>query len=348
MQALGCRDGGRMEKVAWRFWFAYDDAQCSIAHEKFGIRLYIDKVLAPTEEDATRLANVMISKLEKAQRLLEKRVLEPLALSELKRGHVIVKNQRYRLRDSYEYFREGAKLAIDGSGRRQRKNYLFDHQTEAFYNIVAMVNSYFSLLEHLLVLVGPFIPQTVKGEELLGFIGDRWSKKFKRIFDLNHDLEAKRFFDKFIETSEEYRNTFVHGGFDKSRGALGVYLPAVGWLPAMMTDIRESPHFDFVPADATDFDQICELFDAFDDWLKGSSASYGIQWAEAGLDVRFDSEFFANIVEAIDNDRLEQLMADTSYMVDMHENMDYSRPRHVDGLIGFDSLRVIGVDCRCR
>ncbi|WP_328855284.1 hypothetical protein OHB01_10705 [Microbispora hainanensis] len=323
LQALGCENYGRAEKVAWAFPFAFEGARCVLSSEKFGLRLYIDRAIAPDTEIAAQITQKIVGRLAKAQRVLERDVLRPMAMSELQQGRVIVRNQRYRLRDSYEYFREGASLAYEGNGRRQRANYIFEHETEAFYNTVAMVSSYFSLLEHILVLIAPFTDRAVIGEDFLTFMGDRWSKKFKTVFDITSNKDAKNFHDKLNEISEEYRNTYAHGGFDKSKGAIGFYIPSIGWLPAMLSDIRESPHFDFVPIAASDYRQICELFDSFDAWLETGPAYHGMQWAAAGLDVRYDDEFYNEVRSAIDGDSFDELLDRTSYLVDLHTNMDY-------------------------
>lgn len=44
-------------------------------------------------------------------------------------------------------------------------------------------------------------------------------------------------------------------------------IPGVGAIPATLSDIRTSPHFDFVTTAEDDFEGICKTFDEMDDWL---------------------------------------------------------------------------------
>jgi hypothetical protein len=46
-------------------------------------------------------------------------------------------------------------------------------------------------------------------------------------------------------------------------------VPDLGAIPAILTDLRDRPRFDFVPTAEADFDAICATFDAVDNgWLK--------------------------------------------------------------------------------
>jgi hypothetical protein len=321
--AVGCTDLGRAEKLAWAIPFAFEGAHCVLAHEKFGMRLYVDKALAADEATAKDVVDRILRRLDKAQRLLETEVLRPLAMAELQDGRVIIRNQYFSLLETYQYFREGAALAYDGKGRAKHPSRIFAEEAEGFHNTIAMVGAYFSLLEHILVLVSPFVHRLSLGQDLLRFIGDKWSLKFKTVFDLNAEKSAKRFYDELGRVSEDYRNTFAHGGFDKSRAAIGFRIPGAGWLPAVLSDVRDSPHFNFVPASMADYRAICQLFDDLDAWLETGSAQDGVVWAKAGLDVRFDADFQADLEQAIQEDRFIDLVDRAAYFADMHANMDY-------------------------
>lgn len=320
--AIGCKNLGRGEKLAWAVPFAFEGAYCELSSEKFGLRLFIDKEATGDASEVSAIAGRILSRLNKGQRLLDARVLRPLAMEELRAGRVILRNQYYQLRETYEYFREGAQLAYAGKGRANRPNRIFALEAEAFHNTIAMVGAYFSLLEHLLVLVTPFLDSTLVGQDLLDLIGDKWSTKFRKTLGVDDPI-AKRFHDEFRRISEEYRNTFAHGGFDKSRATMGFRIPGVGWLPAMLSDIRDSPHFNFVPADQTDYGKICALFDEFDGWVESVAAVHGMIWVKAGLDVRFDEEFRADLLRSLDDDTYMEFVESTSGLVDLHTNMDY-------------------------
>ncbi|MFD5827583.1 hypothetical protein [Lentzea sp. NPDC060358] len=52
---LGCYGLGRSEKLDWEFVFKVDGTTCSIASEKFGLRVYVDRNSVAEEAEAERL-----------------------------------------------------------------------------------------------------------------------------------------------------------------------------------------------------------------------------------------------------------------------------------------------------
>lgn len=52
---------------------------------------------------------------------------------------------------------------------------------------------------------------------------------------------AKNHYDGVHRVAEEYRKTYGHGGFDKPGAVIAFYLPGIGALPAVLSDIRDSP-----------------------------------------------------------------------------------------------------------
>lgn len=69
-------------------------------------------------------------------------------------------------------------------------------EREDFYYKVAMIDAYFSRLEHLLVLLLPFTNFTAAGEALLKFIGTNGDGKFKTISDIATNPAAKSLYDR--------------------------------------------------------------------------------------------------------------------------------------------------------
>ena len=79
------------------------------------------------------------------------------------------------------------------------------------WEAIAAVGAYFSLLEHESVLVSAFADVTPGGGALLSFIGDWWSDKFRRLFDMG-DAATNRVHQHLHEIAETYRNPYSHGG----------------------------------------------------------------------------------------------------------------------------------------
>jgi hypothetical protein len=329
VKIVGCEDLGREEKTAWSIPFVFRDVQCELALQKFGLRLYIYEEPNKAEVDE-RFAEEVISRLSRALRTIEKLVFTPYAEQQIRRGNVTVRNQLNRLRSLYYYFRKAAADSFAGNGRIQSEPsqgvfHLMAEQTEGFFNTVAMVNAYFSMLEHALVLVLPCTDFDPVNESLTDFIGKRWRDKYRRVYRIDTDVTAKKLHDRLHRVSEDYRNTYGHGGFDKKRGALYFHVPDLGVLPAMLSDIRDSPHFEFVPVDVNDFTEICNLFDEVDAWMRSGPTRFGMRWAmNAGLEVAFNASFLAQYRAAmVSEQQFEDFLMLQCQLWERYTNMDW-------------------------
>ena len=116
---LDARSLGRAEKLTWEFPFTFRGRPCSIASEKFGLRLYLDEDPAggpDAASDSVAVARAVVSKLSAAVRCLERHVLSVLGAEQVAEGNLTVHNQAGRLRGTYEYFRRLATDAYAGRG----------------------------------------------------------------------------------------------------------------------------------------------------------------------------------------------------------------------------------------
>lgn len=275
-------------------------------------------------------------------RLIERQALRPLADRQLERGNVTIANQTGWLLGTYEHFVESARAAFaadvkvvkpkngEGKGPLEATGILdtlakeMNRCTVGAYNTLAAVNAYFSLFEHKLVLVLPFIRFDPSGGALATFIGDRWGEKVKKVFDLGSDADASCHYNRLHGIAETYRNTYAHGGFDKEGAAVWVHLPDLAAVPARLSDIRDAPHFELFPVGEKDLGEITNVFTEVDQWLRSAKTKYGIRFAEAGLDVAYDAESRRKYAEAMaDNDVFERFMEATSRMQDDLANFDF-------------------------
>lgn len=184
-----------------------------------------------------------------------------------------------------------------------------------------MVVAYFSLLEHVLVGCLPFTSFDPSKESVKAFIGLGWREKFTRVFSLDKDRKASEMFNTLRSISEEYRNTYGHGGFDKAGSTVAFQVPTIGPIPAILSDIRDSPHFDFVPTRETDFDTLCRSFDDFEGWLASGDLGNAWIWITAGLDYRYDKQFREEIRD--NEGSFEEFVDHYAEMVDRAMNMDW-------------------------
>ncbi|MEU8767776.1 hypothetical protein AB0C94_12545 [Streptomyces griseus] len=332
---LQCHDLGRTEKLTWEYPFTYQEVECSIAAEKFGIRLYVEQVEAGRGIEARTIAG----KIASAARMMDKNLLSMMGKQALIAGNITIPNLYYKLRGLYEYFRSAAHEAYAGNGELARKaeedsantflvgpiNKQLAIRREGLYATIAMVSSYFSLLEHVLVLSIPstnFDPPT---EEVSSFIGMTLFEKYDRIFAEADSKEAHRLRERLKHVAETWRNPYSHGGFDKMRKAIGFHVEGLGVLPIGLSSITKTPEFHLFPDRDQGFDELCKTFDEIDTFLTEGPLWASTEWMKTGLDVPLDKESLEKFrqIEGEGGDNFAAYIAETSYYVDRAMNMDW-------------------------
>jgi hypothetical protein len=241
MVVFGAADLGEQDKVAWCYGFTVDGVPCALASTKWGLRLHLDAA-AGDADAAGHLAQRVLDKLAAAQRVVNKSVLLPQLDDEIAAGNITITNQYATLRGSYDYFREGAEQAYAGTGRLADRAGLADliggrGAQEGWWNTLAMVSAYFSMLEHVLIGSLPFTSFDPVTEDLQWVIGAKWNEKMqKAVKAVNiNDPESARQFAALHDIAERFRNTYSHGGFGRDgRAAMSVHLPDVGAVPVTL------------------------------------------------------------------------------------------------------------------
>jgi len=322
---------GPEEKLRWEIPFNYKEISCAFALQKFGLRLHIASAEGQ-QLDVNKVSMEIIKKIQKAIHRVEKTLLMPFAEQQIRTGHVTIANQYYAFMNRYIYFREKAEKAINQEKSTNTKNIeeltqslneIFRAKNELFYNTIAMLDAYFSFLEHLFVLVMPLYLNNVR---LLEFIGSFWADKYKMLFDIRSNPSAKSFYDDLNTIKERFRNFYAHGGFEKGGASLYIHIPNIGAIPAQFSKVKNSPHFDIIPIREDSFSDICKIIDGFDKWLRSedSGLQLAIRYAESGLDLPCDKQTIQKIRSAMTSDEsLEGLIEYYSHIWEMHTNMDY-------------------------
>lgn len=327
---------GPGEKVEWWVNFTYRGHPCALAHEKFGVRLYVHTDSG--EDAAADLSARIVRKLLAAVRAVEKLIVEA-APQLLGRGEATVANQHHVLRRAFDYFRD----------RAEHPTFIPDVKTEyqtppglvtksfgyssggahmavnAFHDLVAALTAYVSALEHALVLALPFRGFDPDKEDLTGIIGARWGEKWERV--LGKDEEANTYRARLAEVVERWRNPYSHGGFEKGHGStIYLHTPGVGAVPIGLTGVRSSPRFTLFPASESDIGAVFVLLDELDTWLS-IRLPEAMRWINSGLPVRYDEAFRTDLTEALAVGRFERFLEYHSYRQDQVDNMDYQASR---------------------
>jgi hypothetical protein len=323
---------GPEEKMRWGIPATYKGIDLSFELRKFGLRLLVRDV--PEAEPS--VVRELCSKVQSAIHVTE-RYLKDIARQQADSGNVTVANYFWRFEGAYHFFREHASEAYrkpDPPMRVTRRDNdgspivwsraVMDGLREGSYYCTAMLDAYFSRLEHTLILVLPFLHFDASGGRLLEMIGARWDEKFRQVFDLQNDRQAKQCYDRLKSVKERFRNTLAHGGFEKGLTSLYFHFQGVGALPAALSRHQGSWEFQFVPLPEATFEDVAKIFDEFDAYLETGPTKYGIQFAKTGLAVCFDTDSRTRYAAAMASEaEFEEMIAFLSYDHDRNVNMDY-------------------------
>ena len=321
---------GKSEKTAWEIPITFKGIPFLLSHRKFGFRVSGLRGRLPDAE-TTKL---MLVRLKQLIRIADK-MIEPLVTKQIEDGNVTIVNSLALLTAQYDFFRKKAKqffskrtsarvLKKNGEAKAARLNSNFKFELEGSYYAAAMIDAYFSRLEHLLVVVLPFAGFDPKNDNLQRIIGSFWSDKYKRALDIQSDAKAKEFYDRLIDIKEKYRNPLSHGLFKKDGASLFFHMPVVGAIPIYLSQFDPSVHYSVFPLVQSPFREICELFDSFDKYLRSGTLRYAIKFAEAGLDVAFDAKSRATYGAAMKSTKsFEEFVQYRAHLSDIHRNMDW-------------------------
>jgi hypothetical protein len=333
LRLIGADGGGPGEKVVWWVDFTYRGEWCELAHQKFGLRLFL--YTEASEEEAQKTMQEIVKKLRSSMRTVEKVILD-IAPELLGKGNATVVNQHRSLLRAYEYFRERATNPVmiedetiyhepvEGSlisGGITFKSGKTQMQLNAFHDMIAAITAYLSVLEHVFVLALAFADFEPEKDDVTQVIGSRWGEKFDRL--MGKDKQARRYRERLTQVVERWRNPYSHGGFEKGHDAtIWLHTPGIGALPVGLTRLRTSPLFSLLPAGETAMSEVFELFDEIDAWVE-SELSEAMQWIHSGLDVQFDLGFREMFALARAEGDFKGFLEYHEYREAMVDNMDY-------------------------
>lgn len=321
---------GPGEKLRWGICAKFRTTPFYVSLEKFGLRLHVPK------DTLSETLSSLIQCLHTASKLAET-YLRDVAQYQIDSARVTIENRHHHFRGAYSFFRDKARETYDSSPPEpiviQRdedgtptgwSESPWQPQIEGGYLAGAMLEAYFSWLEHILVLVLPFIDFNPAEGQLLRFVGATWDEKWRSIFDLSTDPIAKQNYDLLKRLKESVRNPISHGGFGKKGTSFFFHVEGVGALPALLTKHGRSFEFMVSQVPGRTYQEICDQLDLCDAFLQASKVWAGLRCAEAGLDVAFSEDARRQYRQASASDELlEEFIERQSYFADMHRNMDY-------------------------
>jgi len=323
----GFQTGYRGDKTHWIIPFTYKGLHYAISHEKFGLRIYSERGVDSKPKE-------VLGKLQKALEYTEKNILHDIAQDQIAKGNITIINRFSYLDEQYRYFRHQAASAYSSEETPDTEpkglNFIAESLNKMVgagmtggFNALAMIDVYFSRLEHFLVLAFPFVGYNRDEDNLAEFAGLFWSDKFRKVLDFE-DKETHRFYEALVGIKEKYRNTFAHGTFEKKGQSFFFHLEKYGAVPANMSGMRDSVHFNLLPIEQDGFDEICKLFDSFDNYLSNKALSNVWRFADSGLNLAIDSKNLNELIQATkDAETYEEWIEKQCYFAAMYENADY-------------------------
>ncbi|MNO35749.1 hypothetical protein D3C76_258040 [compost metagenome] len=331
---LGWEWRGQGEKTRWSVYGSVEGEFIQLEHTKFGLRF--------TRSHATELRDLRVLRQLAAGVKIVEKVLRPHAKHLIDLGEFSMVNRYSEFMDRYKFFREKAEVSFKaadnppeiGNGSelegvlaslRGVFNYQHEHFTSGFYNSVAMIDCYFSGLEHRLLLMRAFSGEPLGTEGFRGFMEMSWEQKIGLFIDITKDKRNRDLLAQLKAVKDRIRNPFAHGGFENDKGAMFVNFPLLGSIPANFTDFGKSSRFSLMPVESDNFSEICGAFDQLDQALSSNNLWGVHRIIEAGVDPSFDERRLKLYYRAIHGDEgdVDALIDQWGHEYAIHANMDY-------------------------
>ena len=330
-EVLGGHDFGRTEKLAWEYPIRFRSVPLTMAFQKFGVRAYVDPVVGQ-ESEARALVKALLDTCHKAMPLIRKTALRSIADQQISDGKVNIDNHFSDLRDQYEHFcllaRASDEAAATAKPIEQRGDgwvgiTLPAHQLrrEARFEATAAVASFFSMLEHLLLIAYFFSPLDESDGSLADFIGGGWSTKFRRVLAIS-DPAIKAPYDALVEIADSVRNPSAHGAVRPDGTDFRFLLPGVGPVSARVT-ISNSKARRYSWDDKKPFPSLAALDSAYES-LRSGPLRAAVTYGDSGLDLYFGSKIRDALRSAASHpEELDNLIEFLQEQVDRAANMDW-------------------------
>lgn len=334
---MGFRWSGPWEKVRWTVYATVDGEPFGFALQKFGFRILARRDVSP------KLLARVTGQLSGSLKLLEP-LLKIYATAQIAEGNLTLQNRMRMYEDRYRYFRGLAdrafafepieepvasrKKASDvdllqaAVARINRKGEADGH---GFYASSAMVDAWFSGLEHRMLLLRAFLGRPIANGDFPAFLAAKWDDRFVALFDDGIETSTGTLLGQLRDVKAVIRNPLAHGGVENDGGAFYFHLPRVGAVPANLSRYRGRLKMSFFPIVAGTHEETCQLFDAVDALLTSGPFELANEFVRWGIDPQFDAKSIAEYGEAIaeGGEAVEALVDHLGRLWERHVNMDY-------------------------
>lgn len=336
---MGFRWSGVGEKVRWSIYATVSGEPFVFELRKFGF------AIDHREEVPPALLRRVEGQLSCSLKLLEP-LLAQYAKAQIANGNLTLANRMGEFNNRYGYFRGladrafapdpqppvpleppaetagGPKVFADLTARM---NHDLKRQQEGYFASAAMVDAYFSRLEHRVLLLRAFIGRPLATGDFEAFLDLGWDERLREVADFDADPKRAQLLGRLRDVKATIRNPLAHGGVENDGGAFYFHMPRIGAIPANLSRYRGRLRMSFFPiADATHA-ETCALFDEVDAVLAEGALELPNEFVQWGIDPQFDGDTVTLYAEALAGGAkaVEALIDRLSHEWERHTNMDY-------------------------
>lgn len=338
-EVMGFRWSGVGEKVRWSVYTSVDGEPFVFELRKFGFTICF-------RDGAPRaLVKRVENQLSSSLRLLEP-MLSVFAKGQIAEGKLTLANRMGEFTNRYEYFRRLADEAFtpvpepltetgstDGSldvsafaaDLTERMNRSVGREQDGYFASGAMVDAYFSRLEHRVLLLRAFIGRPLANGEFRAFLEKSWDERLCEVADFKTDPKHGKLLGRLRAAKATIRNPLAHGGVENDGGAFYFHLPRVGAIPANLSRYRGRLSVSFFPITGGTHAETCALFDELDAALEQGDLELPNEFVRWGIEPQFDAAAIARYAKAIEGGAADvnALIELLSQEWERHSNMDY-------------------------
>jgi hypothetical protein len=269
-------------------------------------------------------------------------ILSEVAKSQIALGNLTIVNRMAVFDNRYQYFRgladeaftpatqdppPGEDFADDSmlANMSAKMNHHLAKEQEGYFASGAMIDAYFSRLEHRVLLLRAFMGRPLAIGDFNRFLEKRWDERLQDVVGIDADCQWPFLLGKLRDVKSKIRNPLAHGGVENDGGAFYFYLPTVGAIPGNLSRHSGRLQTSFFPISDLTHAETCSLFDSVDAFLAEGAFKLPNNFVQSGIDPQFDEEAIARCATAIEAgaDAVEDLIDRLSSAWERHANMDY-------------------------
>lgn len=331
---------GMFEKVLWEIPLFYKGVQFVLAHKKFGFTISANE----KNDNFSSLGMEAMGMIHKAIPSAES-LVNPIIHEKLNKGDVTIESKYTKMRNRYLFFREKALEGEIGDEKKIEElkrnsssgnfkdgdsfvahiNLMPRYRSSKTYYLLAMIDAYFSLLEHISILLLPFVKEIkLKEIKLENFMGQTWKAKLRIILNYKENKSALRYLEILDEIKEQIRNPAAHGDYFKNGGSFYVHIEGTGAIPFTLTRAKQNFKFSDTGRSFMTAENIVKHFDDFDSYLDTLDTCFGMLYIKRDLPVAFDTKSVATCRRRTKTEKSTiKYIDDTLQEINRSMNMDW-------------------------